>query len=134
MPKPALQPIFHGRQRDPVPVGEEYPTALVFRDDVFEKDPDSELTLKIIYMPRVVISDKIRDRNAGICPFGKKTLKARKALGNHMSILDIILEHVAEQIQMLDLIPHRLQESNQIRFPRTLRFPIGSAQMKIRQK
>jgi hypothetical protein len=51
-----------------------------------------------------------------------------------MSILNIILEHVAEQIQMLDLLSHRLQEPNQIRFPRALRFSIGSAQVKVRQK
>ena len=104
------------------------------RDEVIENDRDSELALEIIYVPRVVISDKIRDRNAGIRPFGKKSLKARKALGNHMSILNIILEHVAEQIQVLDLLSHRLQELNQIRFPRAFRFPIGTAQVKVRQK
>jgi hypothetical protein len=112
-------------------MGEKYPTVLVVRDQIIENDRDTELELEIIYVPRVVISDKIRDRNAGIRPFGKKTLKPRKTFRNHVSILDIILKHVAEQIQVLDLLSHRSQEPNQIRFPRALRLPIGSAEVKV---
>jgi len=115
-------------------MGEKYPKALMVRDEIIENDRDSELALEIINVPRVVISDKIRDRNAAIRPFGKKTLKPHEAFRNHVSIFNIILKHVAEQIQMLDLLSHRSQEPNQIRFPRALRLPIGSAEVKVRQK
>ena len=84
----------------------------------FVDDAHTKLTLEVVEVPRVAVSDHVRDRNTSVGPFGKQALKPRKPLRHKVLVFHVLVKHIANQIQRTVLFHNPLlvrpQQGNRV--------------------
>ncbi len=97
-------------------------------------ESDPKLSLKIVLMPRVMVSEKIRHRDAAIRPLHKLGLKPDEAFGHEVVILNVTVEDVTDEVQVLDPVLVRIQTFEEGRLLFFLFRRIASPEMHVRKK
>lgn len=95
---------------------------------------DPQLLREVVPMPRIVIPKQVRDRNPSVGPPSEQSLKTNKALGNQPSIFDVPVEHISEQIKMVDLVCLRFETLNEGSLLFSLRLASPSSKVHVGDK
>lgn len=105
-PHPVISAMRGGLR---VTVGEVKTMRPVLYLQVLGHELDAEFLREVLLVPGIVVAQQIRDGNPPIAPRGNYPLKTHEPLRDEMSVLDVPVEYVAEQIKVIDPIGVSLQ-------------------------
>ena len=92
-----------------IAVGEMQPVAKVGDFDRLRNERHAQFLREVVPVPGIVVAEQVRDGHAPVGPAGEQALKADEALGDETPVLDVPVEHIAEQVEVVDLACVRLQ-------------------------
>jgi hypothetical protein len=89
--------------------------------DRFRNERNAQFLREVVLVPRIMVSEQVRHRNPPIGPAREQSLKPNEPFRDEVAIFDVPVEHVAQQVQVVDVRCVGLQALNERRFLRPLR-------------